>query len=158
MRIVKDVIGYEKLYSIDNSGNVYSKRTNKILSQGTDTNGYKFVILCNNGKRKCKRIHRLVAEAFLPSNFYTEVNHIDENKANNSVENLEWCDRKYNCNYRNKNKNIMKKVICVDENKEFNSIKECAKYYGVTSSMICKVLNGTFKTTHGLSFKYKEVI
>ena len=158
MRIVKDVIGYEKLYSIDNSGNVYSKRTNKILSQGTDTNGYKFVILCNNGKRKCKRIHRLVAEAFLPNNFYTEVNHIDENKSNNSVENLEWCDRKYNCNYRNKNKNIMKKVICVDENKEFNSIKECAKYYGVTSGMICKVLNGTFKTTHGLSFKYKEVI
>ena len=158
MRIFKDVIGYDKLYSIDNSGNVYSKRTNKILSQGTDTNGYKFVILCNNGKRKCKRIHRLVAEAFLPNDFYTEVNHIDENKANNSVENLEWCDRKYNCNYRNKNKNIMKKVICVDENKEFNSIKECAKYYGVTSTMICKVLNGTFKTTHGLSFKYKEVI
>lgn len=64
------------------------------------TNGYLQVYLYKDGKRKFCKIHRLVASAFLdnPDNL-PQVNHKDENKTNNNVENLEWCTSKYNCNY-----------------------------------------------------------
>ena len=103
----KDVIyDYIGLYQISNLGRV--KRDNKILKQYVMKNGYCRVTLCKNGKVKSFLIHRLVAFMFIENDNPTEkveVNHINEfEKNNNCVTNLEWCTRKYNCNYGTSNK------------------------------------------------------
>ena len=75
-------------------------RHNKFLKLREDIDGYIVVGLSKNGKQKNYKVHRLVAIAFISNpNNYVEINHIDENKHNNNVDNLEWCTRKYNCNY-----------------------------------------------------------
>lgn len=106
--IWKDVVGYEGLYQVSNLGRVKSLeridnlnhfRKGKILIQHI-YNGYLYVSLCKNGKIKMYRVHRLVAQAFIPNpNNLPQVNHKDENKTNNCVLNLEYCDARYNMNY-----------------------------------------------------------
>ena len=105
----RPIVGYEGLYEVSNTGQVRSLdrydnrncfRKGKVLSPGKNTKGYLFVILTCNGKRKTINVHRLVTEAFLPNpDNLPEINHKDEDKTNNSVDNLEYCDRSYNINY-----------------------------------------------------------
>ena len=97
----KDVVGYEGLYEVSNLGRVKSKtRKNTILLKPSETKGYLFVFLCKDKKVKRKSIHRLVANAFIENPYnYPIINHVNENKADNRVENLEWCSAKYNINY-----------------------------------------------------------
>ena len=94
------VKGYEGRYEIDKQGRVFSCHSNDIKKKilvPYKKNGYLAVNLFKGGKSKHYYIHRLVAEAFIPNpNNYLEVNHIDCNKHNNSIENLEWCDRTQN--------------------------------------------------------------
>ena len=95
------ISGYEGLYSVDKNGNVYSEQTTMSRRKGVlkpeIKNGYLSVNLYKNGKCKHHYVHRLVAAAFIPNpNDYREINHIDCNKHNNAVLNLEWCDRKSN--------------------------------------------------------------
>lgn len=88
-------------YLVSADGDVISLKgkTPRLLSQVT-VNGYKMVIMYNDGKAHLEYVHRLVAELFIDNpNNYNEINHIDENKANNNVNNLEWCTREYNINY-----------------------------------------------------------
>ena len=100
-KIWKPIIGYENLYKINNYGEVLSLRSNKILKPNNNGIGYFIIQLCKNGKRKNYLIHRLVAEHFLDNpNNLPEVNHKDEDKSNNFVDNLEWCKHKYNMNYK----------------------------------------------------------
>ena len=100
-KIWKPIIGYENLYKINNYGEVLSLRSNKILKPNNNGIGYFIVQLCKNGERKNYLIHRLVAEHFLDNpNNLPEVNHKDEDKSNNFVNNLEWCKHKYNMNYK----------------------------------------------------------
>lgn len=83
-------------YLVSDQGNVYSEYKNGMLKQVTDAYGYAQV----NLNRCTKKVHRLVAEAFIPNDKkLPEINHKDENKLNNSVDNLEWCTSKYNMNY-----------------------------------------------------------
>ena len=87
-------------YLISDKGEVYSLYTNKYLSSKITEYGYLVVNLTHNGINKSKRVHRLVAEAFIPNpDNLPEINHKDENKLNNNVDNLEWCNRTYNNNY-----------------------------------------------------------
>lgn len=87
-----------KNYYVDTFGNVYSGE-NKIKPQ-VDKDGYLWVNLTYDGKQHNHKIHRLVAQAFIPNlNNLPQVNHKDEDKTNNKVDNLEWCDGKYNINY-----------------------------------------------------------
>lgn len=133
--IWKDVVGFEGLYKVSNLGNVKSLRNGKILIPSITIHGYKRITLCKNGKKENKVIHRLVAEAFLdnPKNFLC-INHKDENKLNNCVENLEWCDIKYNTNYgtciERRSKNKQRPVNQYDLNmnfiKRYESIKEAS--------------------------------
>jgi hypothetical protein len=88
-------------YAITSDGRVYSKRRNIYLKPFLNTKKY----LCVDIHIKSTRIHRLVAEAFLPNpNNYTQVNHIDGNKSNNDVSNLEWCDNRHNVTHYFKSK------------------------------------------------------
>lgn len=113
----KDIPGYEGLYQISSFGRVKSMGTSrdgwrfkeKILKLTEEPKGYLKVGLRKNGKLKTVRVHRLVAESFVPNpECFPEVNHKDENKSNNRVENLEWCTAKYNSRYGTKAKRAFK--------------------------------------------------
>ena len=129
--IWKDIKGYEGLYQVSNLGKVKAlarERNNQysnkeiILKQSEDGKGYLQVILNKNGERKSFKVHRLVAETFIDKNNFKymknekikeidinklEVNHINEfDKKNNSVANLEWCTKLYNCNYGTRNQRV----------------------------------------------------
>lgn len=100
--IWKSIKGYEGLYEVSNLGRIKSLwyGREKILKPYKNKDGYLQVILSKNGKVKNFRVHRLVAEAFIPNPMgLPEINHLDENKANNVINNIEWCDRNYNINY-----------------------------------------------------------
>lgn len=126
--IWKDITGYEKLYQISSLGRVKAlarERNNQysnkeiILKQTDDGSGYFQVVLNKEGKRKGFKVHKLVAKEFLNKNNFKcmptedktkidleklEVNHKNEfEKHNNSIDNLEWCTRLYNCNYGTRN-------------------------------------------------------
>ncbi len=98
--MINEIKGFEGLYGVDEYGNVYSLRNNRILSQYNNTIEYKKVDLYKDGKKYKKYVHRLVAEAFIPNpNNYTDVNHIDCNRANNTKDNLEWVSHSTNMKY-----------------------------------------------------------
>ena len=109
----RPIEGYEGLYEVSNTGQVRSLdrydnrncfRKGKVLSPIKDTDDYLKVNLYCNGKNKKCLVHRLVALTFIPNpDGLPQVNHKDEDKTNNSVDNLEWCTEKYNCNYGSRN-------------------------------------------------------
>ena len=117
--IWKDIKGYESIYQVSNLGrvksvarkvikkNYVSFKKERILKQQTDRYGYKKVILQRNYQIKTFSIHRLVADTFLENPYnLPQINHKDENKENNCVLNLEYCDSKYNNNYGTRNKRV----------------------------------------------------
>ena len=127
MEIWNDIRDYEGLYQVSTHGKVRSldridsrghRRKGRILKYA-NRRGYRGVILCKDGITKTFSVHRLVALHFIDNEHgYPEVNHIDENKENNKMDNLEWCNGHYNNNYGTRNYRSMisqsKKVICID--------------------------------------------
>lgn len=175
--IWKPVVGYEGLYEVSNWGRVksfdtYRKGSNgsiriykgRILKQGTTKYGYKYVVLCKNGKLKNCYVHRLVAQAFLdnPNNLPC-VNHKDECKSNNNVVNLEFCTYEYNCNFGTRNerriKTISKPIVQYDLEgnfiKEWASAMQAEREGGFNSGNICKVCRGKLKKYKDFIWKYK---
>ena len=143
--IWRPVVGYEGLYEVSNTGQVRSvgryyvnslgKRfflKGKILSLSDNGRGYLRTVLKKDNKESSKYIHRLVAEAFILNvDGLPAVNHKDEDKTNNSVDNLEWCTAKYNNNYGTKNERVIKTKIekgyfdpelCYLSKKEYNRL------------------------------------
>jgi hypothetical protein len=105
IEIWRDIKGYEGLYQISNLGRVKSLYFKKelILKPSINSKGYCSIVLYNNSKRTVT-VHSLVAKTFLDNpNNLPMVNHKDEIKTNNKVDNLEWCDVRYNNNYGNRN-------------------------------------------------------
>lgn len=171
--IWKAIEGYEGRYEVSNYGRVKSlnyHRTGKekVLKPAIDSNGYWRVGLYKNSKRKFFSVHRLVAEAFLPNpQNLPEVNHKDENKANNRVENLEWCTAKYNSNYgthiqrvikKTTNGKLSKKVLQLDLQgnliKEWASAHEVERKLGMYNTCINACCKGKIKTAYGFIWKY----
>lgn len=162
----KDVYLFPNSYEVSNLGRVRNKRTNKVLIPYTSETGYLKVKLCENTIRKNERVHRLVALAFIDNpNKYSEVNHKDGDKTNNTVENLEWCTRQYNQLDWMTRENFTpsgrppKKVKC--GNLIFESVQKCADYYGVSRFVMSRWLNGhtekpQYFKNEGLSFSYGE--
>lgn len=170
----KDIPNYIGLYQINNYGNVKSlkrleksgnkirKRNEKTLKQRA-THGYKYVILSKESKAKTFRVHRLVAEIFIPNpNNYPQVNHKDGNKANNSVDNLEWCTCEYNIKeaYRlNLCKTI--KINQFDINgkyiKTWNSSYEIKRNLNLDASAITKCCKNKRKICGGYRWRYAEI-
>lgn len=163
MEIWKDIPGYEGYYKASNLGRIKSKR--KILSPIKGE--YLKVGLSKNGIQKTLYVHRIIAQTFIENkNNFTHINHIDENKYNNKVDNLEWCTNKYNINYGNAQKKKGKQQIryhIIQKDKDGNFIKEweCA-------SQVAKCLNlnkGTIRKScktglknYGYYWEYKSAI
>lgn len=104
-RIVENYTNYE----VSDFGEVRVINSGRILKKSVDSRGYYKVTLTNKNSRKSFFVHRLVAIAFIENVYgYNQVNHIDENKQNNNVSNLEWCSIEYNCNYGTRNERISK--------------------------------------------------
>ena len=173
IEIWKKIKNYENLYEISNHGKVKSvkriikrKKTGnlpikeRILKPSINVSGYKTVALSKNDKRKIIPIHRLVAQAFIsnPKNLPC-VNHKDENKLNNYVDNLEWCTVKYNNNYGTKKDKVSKKVIQYDKNKniikEWNSIIDVQRISNINRSNIIQCCKGKRKSAGGYVWEYK---
>jgi len=96
----KDVVGYEGLYQVSNTGKVKSVRMNHLMHPTLARGYYYLKLRGTDGKDKSFPVHRLVALAFIQNlHGYNCVNHIDENKLNNNADNLEWCTLSYNFNY-----------------------------------------------------------
>lgn len=122
--IWKDIPGYEGLYQISNLGNIYINKRKKEKIKAINKDGYYYVNLSKNGRKTYYLVHRLVAMTFIDKKNYKcakndnidenclIVNHKDENKLNNNVNNLEWCTNKYNVIYSKKNyKEKVDKII-----------------------------------------------
>ena len=158
--IWKDCKGYEGLYQVSNLGRVWNIKLQRYLKGSHDKDGYIQVYLtAKNGKCKKEFIHRLVALAFLDnSNNYPQVNHKDENKQNNCVDNLEWCDAKYNANHGTRNKRVSKansiSVYCFELDKTFYGAREAERELGINHSSISKACRGKQKTAGGYLWEY----
>ena len=167
--IWRQIEGYNNRYFISNFGNVKSTYANKerILKPFPNKCGYLMVDLRSHGSRTSISVHRLVAQTFIPNpDNLPEVNHKDENKKNNCVDNLEWCTTEYNCNYgtRNIRKGInCRKPICsVDENgnvTHYNSRIEASRSTGISDTSISKALSKNYqhnKTAGGMLWLYDD--
>lgn len=162
---MKDIKGYEGLYAITEDGRVWSYRRNKYLKSTEDKKGYLRVDLYKDKKRSNYKIHRLVAEAFIDNpNNLPQVNHKNENKANNCVDNLEWCDTAYNLNYGNYPSNMAeklkgncragKKVECIETGIIYKSMLEASRQTGINNASISNTLNGLAKTAGGYHWRF----
>ena len=138
----------------------------KILQQFAKNSGYLQVNLSKNSKIETKTVHRLVAITFLENtNNYTDINHKDENKHNNNVSNLEWCNYEYNNTYkdihlrRNKD-NTTRKVIQYDldmnEIKRWNTITDASKEFNTNIANIIKCCKGERNHCCGFKWRYYE--
>ena len=159
--------GYEGLYEVSDQGRVRSIKFGKerILKPLRNTCGYLQVDLWKNGEHKMYLVHRLVAQTFTPNpDNLTEVNHKDEDKDNNSVQNLEWCDRKYNINYGNRNQmvsiKLSKPVLQYTKSGEFvrewKSTKDVQRNLGYFHNNISNCCNGKCKSSNGFIWKFKD--
>lgn len=126
--------GYER-YAVSTEGAIKRIANGKVLKPQMTSKGYQVVRLYNDDGNKLLKVHRLVANAFIENpNNLPMVNHLDENKTNNHVCNLEWCDNQYNSTYGNAKKKISHKVRCVENNIIYESIREairCTNIHGV---------------------------
>lgn len=183
--IWKDVKNYEGRYQVSNKGSVrslnFTKETkggftqnspSKILKQSVNQKGYKVVMLYKEKKGTLFQVHRLVASAFIENpNNLPVINHKDENPQNNTVENLEWCTQRYNCNYSAR-KHIgrqtyehkgscrpKKAVIQYDLNgnyiSEYSSIAEASRSTGAKVAFIYYCCTGQRKSTCGYKWAFK---
>lgn len=165
----KPVVGYEELYQVSNFGRVKSLPRNgtvkyaRILKPGTDKDGYFKVYLYKNNKLKTFTVHRLVAEAFLPNpDNLPCVNHKDECKTNNNVNNLEWCTHEYNINFGTRNEKVSKKLsktvlqYTLDGEfvREWKSTMECERN-GYNHSAVAACCRGELKKYKDFIWKYK---
>ena len=155
--------GFEGLYEVSDQGRVKSigYGDDRILKPQRIKTGYLLVGLRKNREQKWYLVHRLVAQAFIPNpDNLPQVNHKDENKDNNFVHNLEWCDRKYNCNYGTRNQRISKPVLQFTKDgelvKDWKSTNDVERNLNCSHSSISECCLGKRKTAYGFIWKYKD--
>ena len=177
--IWKDIQGYEGHYQVSSKGNVrsldryiecrgtYRFQKGKTLKPYINKFGYRQVILYDKNGYKLHRINRLVAQSFIPNpNNLPQVNHKDEVKTNDCVNNLEWCTCLYNLTYNdlhhrrnNMNNKKSKQVVQIKEGKviaTYPSINEAARTLKCNSGNIVRCCKGEKKTAYGYQWRYAE--
>lgn len=172
----RDIAGYEGKYMVSNTGKVkslertvwtgkgyYQTLPERILKADKEGGGYYQVTLFKDGKRSRYKVHRLVAQAFIPNpDNLPCINHKDENKKNNCVQNLEWCTYKYNSNYgtniersvSKRRKAVIGTNIATGNILEFPSAPEAERQLGIAGCSICRCCNGKAKSAGGYVWHY----
>lgn len=176
----KDVPGYEGLYQVSNLGRIKrlpyqtigrTKGRKKeyirvfrggVLKPYLGKNGYYVINLYSNGKYLRDYLHRIIAKTFIPNpNNYPCINHKDEVRTNNNVDNLEWCSYSYNNTYgnardkfaksysRNHSRAVEMLSLSGEKIREFSSVKEAAIFVGGTYKSIDRAIAKTRKTAYG---------
>ena len=186
--IWKDIKGYEGIYKISNYGRIktlqhqskcrsystvnrivpcFQKRVNEKITYGFRTKyGYMQIRLCKDSVKKRVYVHRLVASAFLEKPKGCDfINHKDEIKDNNCVDNLEWCTQSYNCIYsknmdkanEKKKKPVLQFTINGNFINEYPFIRIAARNNNISNTGIIKCCKGKLKTSGGYIWKYKTI-
>lgn len=127
-----------------------------------DANGYLRITWRYEGEKHTRKVHDLIAETFLPNpNNLPQVNHINEIKTDNRLENLEWVSAKENCNHGTRNermaKALSKAIIAIDKGGnefEFPSLTQASETLGISQSCICQCCKGKQETSKGFKFQY----
>lgn len=157
-----------KNYIIYSDGRIYSKCSNIFLKPKIDKTGYANVTFCDKGKRRYFRVHQLVAQMFIPNpNNYEQVKHLDENKLNNDVSNLEWSTSFLNSNYGTRNARIgialSKPVIMLDKEtkqplRRFGSVADAERWLGKHDGHcnIVAACNGRRNNAYGFCWQYVD--
>ena len=157
------ISGYEGFYEVSENGTVRNSQTHHMLSP-LERNGYFQVELSKHQKREWKLLHRIVANAFIPNKEEkSEVNHIDGNKHNNCVENLEWCTRNENLKHAfltglKAKDTSARKIKCTDSAGNvamFPSIYCASKELNISKGNICMVCKGQRPLASGYKFQYE---
>lgn len=157
----KNVKGYEGLYKISDGGNVFSLRSNRNLKPQVNTTGYLQLPLCVNGEKKLVCIHRLIAEHFIPNpDNKPQVNHIDGNKKNNQLDNLEWVTAHENMVHSHAlglNKSLKKGINHHKNKLTENDVREIRRLYatGMISQTSLSKKFGTNQTNIGFIVRRK---
>ena len=151
MKVLKD---FDGKYAATEDGRIYSFATKKFLKSQVTKKGYLTVRLGRGHNYKNYRVHRLVADTFIPNpGNLPEVNHKDEDKTNNSVSNLEWCTQDYNLHYGSR-EHLSKKVYCVELDKTFLNARAAFKELGIKDYRIRYCCKGRRKTAGGYHWQY----
>lgn len=162
-KVIDFIEGIAPIYEISNYGRVRNIKKGNILQQ-RNIGEYKGVMLCTKSKEKQVYIHRLVAMAFLPNiDNKPQVNHINEDKSNNHVSNLEWVTPWENANHETRNKRIAernsKPIMVFNTDWEFvgeyDSILQASEDLQVNQGNISKCCRGKLTQVKGYIFKYK---
>lgn len=176
--------GYEKSYQINKNGQIRTLRNSPkrhkfdlLKPQINKKNGYVYQMLYKNGKQKLWRLHRLVAQTFIPNpNNYPQINHKDGNKQNNCVENLEWCTQEQNMLHAfrtglqkpsekqrqaiTQTNKLKQKRVCLIKNGEvigvYSGMAEASRQTGVHTSLISRHCRYKRKSANGTEWRYAE--
>lgn len=143
-------------YEVSNKGRIRNRKTKRIMSTTINNKGYETIAITRNNNVYNMRVHRMVAKTFHNNEYRDglDVNHIDGNKLNNKVDNLEWCTRKENVQHAIRTglfslNHRKQKVRIVETGEIFDSITECAKSLGCDRTAVGCCINGKSKTCMG---------
>lgn len=155
----KKIPNYEGLYQVSNFGNVkrfYQNGKTRILKQSIDRCGYKHLELCKDGKEKFFNVHRVIAKVFIPNEEDKPcVNHLDGNKLNNNVSNLQWCTHSENTQHAY---NTGLKTPVRGESHKLSKLKECDVVNIRDSNLSAKELSKIYKVHFATIYRVKNNI
>lgn len=158
---MKDIKGYEGRYAATADGRIWSHISQKYLKGADNGHGYLCVQLSDaSGERHTKKIHRLIAETLIPNpEGLIDVNHKDNCRTNNSIDNLEWVTRKENCNNEGGNRNFNRRrlpVRCVETGEVYANQAEASRATGIGRYNISNCITGKQQTAGGYHWERIE--